>query len=121
MQQLKFIKTIMKSLAGKPATGMYPVKKREFYGNTRGRIGINIENCVYCGICSKKCPTGAIKVGRPEKVWEIDRLKCIVCNYCVESCPQKCLATGNQYSSPTTIKEREVFKDARIPDNAADS
>lgn len=121
MQPMKFIKEIMKSLVGKPATAMYPLKKREKFSNTRGSIGITIEDCIYCGICSKKCPTGAIKVDRPEKVWEIDRMKCIVCSYCVESCPKKCLDMGNQYSSPATIKEKEVFKDARVSDNTADS
>lgn len=121
MQPMKFIKTIMKSFVGKPATAMYPVVKREFYNNTRGKIGITIEDCIYCGICSKKCPTGAIKVVKPDKSWEIDRMKCIVCNYCVESCPKKCLDMGNCYSSPASIKEKEVFKDARVPDNTADS
>lgn len=121
MKPMKFVNKIMRSLVAKPATSMYPVNKREYYGNTRGRIGITIENCIYCGICSKKCPTGAIKVDRSEKVWEIDRLKCIACNYCVESCPKKCLAMENQYSSPTTIKEMEVYKDARVSDNTAAS
>ncbi len=121
MHPMKFIKTVMKSLAGKPATAMYPTVKREFYGNTRGSIAITIEDCIYCGICSKKCPTGAIRVDRPGKEWEIDRLKCIACNYCVESCPKKCLAMGNHYSPPATKKEKEVFRDARVPDNTANS
>ena len=121
MQAMKFIKTIMKNFTGKPATCMYPVVKREFYGNTRGSIGITIEACIYCGLCSRKCPTGAIKVDKSDRAWEIDRLKCIACGYCVDSCPKKCLNMLNQYSSPAIMKEKEVFRDARVPDHAANS
>ncbi|MGE5678000.1 MAG: 4Fe-4S dicluster domain-containing protein [Pseudomonadota bacterium] len=121
MQAMRFVKTILGSLVGKPATAMYPIKQREKFPNTRGAIGITIENCIFCGICSKKCPTGAITVDRNDKRWEIERLKCIACSYCVESCPKKCLAMENQYSAPATIKEKDVFRDARVSDNTADS
>lgn len=120
MQFFKMIKTVLKSMAEGPVTGMYPVRQREYGKNTRGQIHIDLPNCIYCGICSKKCPTGAIAVSRPERSWEIDRLRCITCNYCVESCPKKCLSMGNQYSGVAIVKEKEVYQDARVPDNPAD-
>lgn len=114
-------KTIFANLFTKPATLMYPVVKREFTHNTRGKIEINVEDCVFCGICSKKCPTGAIGVDRASKKWEIERFKCIACSYCVESCPKKCLSMGNEYSKPASVKDKEVFENARVLDNATNS
>jgi ech hydrogenase subunit F len=103
-------KTVMKSLFSKPATAMYPIKKREFFENTRGSIEMaQLENCIFCGICSKKCPTQAIAVDRGDKRWEIDRTRCIVCNYCVEVCPKKCLGTKGQYTTPLVDKSHKLF------------
>jgi formate hydrogenlyase subunit 6/NADH:ubiquinone oxidoreductase subunit I len=114
-------KTILNSLFGKPATLMYPVVKRDFTSNARGKVEINVELCVFCGICQKKCPTGAITVDRQAKKWEIERFKCITCNYCVEACPKKCLTMGKEYTKPGSTKNKEVFENARVFDNATNS
>ena len=96
-------KRVLKSMVSKPATAMYPVVKNEFYPNTRGRIELtSTEDCIYCGICSKRCPTDAIVVVKEERKWEIDRTRCIVCNFCVQLCPKKCLSAERQYTSPMT-------------------
>lgn len=97
-----FTKTILKSLFNKPATLMYPIVERVYSKNTRGKITIKIEDCIYCGMCQRKCPTAAIVVNRTEKVWKIDSLRCITCNYCVEVCPKKCLFMNNKYSPAVT-------------------
>ncbi|UWG98754.1 4Fe-4S binding protein [Dehalobacter sp. DCM] len=92
----------MKSLFSKPATAMYPVIKNDFFPNTRGNIQLDTNLCIFCGICSKRCPTGAIEVNKSDLKWEIDRTRCIVCNFCVEVCPKKCLTTQQQYTAPMT-------------------
>ncbi|WP_243281582.1 4Fe-4S binding protein [Clostridium sp. D53t1_180928_C8] len=101
MSVMKFTKTIIKNLLSPSVTTSYPKEKKESYELTRGHIEVNIENCVYCGLCSRKCPTGAIIVNRESNDWEIDRLKCIQCGYCVESCPKKCIEMKNEYTKPT--------------------
>lgn len=101
-------KTVMRSLFGKPATAMYPVVKNEFYPNTRGRIEINVNDCIFCGMCGKRCPAGAIEVSRPDKKWEIDRTRCIVCNFCVQVCPKKCLTTERHYTVPMADKSKRI-------------
>ncbi|HAR63542.1 MAG: 4Fe-4S ferredoxin [Candidatus Margulisiibacteriota bacterium] len=93
-------KIIIKNLFTKPATAMYPFQVRESYANTRGKIVFDAEQCSYCTLCQKKCPTGAISVDRAGKIWHIDPLKCITCNYCVDSCPKKCLNMDNHYTDP---------------------
>ena len=38
------------------------------------------EKCVYCTLCAKKCPQGAIEVDRKEKTWKLDSEKCVEFN-----------------------------------------
>ncbi len=99
MAYYKFTWGVLKNLFSKPATLMYPFKKREFFDGTRGHIAIEQDKCIYCGICAIKCPTKAIKVDREKKTWEIDPGKCIICGACTEACPKKCLEIKSEYSS----------------------
>ena len=48
--------------------------------------------CVYCGICAKKCPGGALEVDRAAKTWKLDEEKCLACGACADACPKKCIA-----------------------------
>ena len=50
------------------------------------------EECVFCGLCAKNCPEGAITVDRPNKSWTLDKDKCVKCGLCVTKCPKKCLS-----------------------------
>ena len=47
--------------------------------------------CVYCTLCAKKCPAGAIEVDRANKTWKLDDEKCVACGTCAEICPKKCI------------------------------
>ena len=47
--------------------------------------------CVYCTLCAKKCPAGAITVDRANKTWTLDEDKCIGCGTCHDVCPKKCI------------------------------
>lgn len=46
----------------------------------------NEENCKYCGLCEKFCPTGAVKVDKENKRILFDESKCIGCGQCVSKC-----------------------------------
>ena len=88
---------------------MYPVIPREWKERTRGRIEIDIDTCIFCGICSRKCPTDAIAVDKAEKTWTIERMGCIQCSCCVEACPKKCLINEAGYTSPDVEKIVDTF------------
>jgi len=93
-------KRILKSLASGPATLRYPHEPAKRYDASRGHIEIKIEDCIFCGLCSKNCPADAIEVSKDDRTWEIDRFRCIICNSCVEACPKDCLSTSNVYLEP---------------------
>ena len=95
MAQMSIGKVIARWVLSRPATRLYPFEKRSFYKNTRGSIAIEIDKCIFCGICQKKCPTQAIIVTKAAKDWQINRLRCITCNACVEACPKDCLTMKN--------------------------
>ena len=107
-------KLILSSLFKKDVTLAYPVKPMEKAGLVRGHVDITIENCIFCGICQKKCPTDAITVDKPDKTWEISRFQCIVCNCCIESCPKKCLHMSNELTPAAETCVKDTVKDARI-------
>ena len=99
--------TALRNLFSKPATRLYPAEKRELPRGTRGRLVIDIQTCIFCGICQKKCPTDALRVEREAKRWSLDRLSCISCGYCVEVCPKKCLALETGHAAAMRTRDRE--------------
>ena len=109
MATFKLGKTIIRSLFKKPATLMYPVIPREWQERTRGHIENDINECIFCSICQKKCPTNALVVDKVNRTWVIERMKCIQCSCCVEVCPKKCLSNENTYTSPNTEKVIDTY------------
>ncbi|MCR4436724.1 MAG: 4Fe-4S dicluster domain-containing protein [Clostridiales bacterium] len=107
---LDMLGNIFKNLGSKPATRMYPFEKRTPYKNARGRVeGVAIENCIFCGICAKRCPSDAITVKKEEKSWELDPFKCIICGVCAESCPKKCISMGEEHRTSALKKEKAKY------------
>ncbi len=101
---------LLGNVVKKPATLMYPQVKREWQERTRGHVEIDVENCITCGICAKKCPTSAITVDKANRTWTIQRMACVQCGCCVESCPKTCLVMKNDYITPNTEKVVESFE-----------
>lgn len=47
--------------------------------------------CVYCTLCAKKCPAGALEVDRAAKTWTLDEEKCLACGNCATVCPKNAI------------------------------
>jgi formate hydrogenlyase subunit 6/NADH:ubiquinone oxidoreductase subunit I len=104
------LSNIFKNLGSKPATRMYPFEKREPFKDTRGQIsGIDIDACIFCGICVRKCPADALVVSKEEKSWEIDQYRCIICGACTEACPKKCIIMSQDHKTSAFKKDKARF------------
>lgn len=92
------------SLFKKPETILYPVVEKPAPAALRGRVECDLSDCIYCGLCAKCCPVGAIEVQRDEQVWSIDYYSCVQCSNCVESCPKGSLSMST--ARPAVAKEK---------------
>ncbi len=118
MNMMNFAKTAVHNLFSKPATRKYPQQPRNYPERTRGQIAIDIDSCVFCGLCAKKCPTGAITVNRADKTWSIERFGCIQCASCIESCNKNSLSMLRSYTAPGAVKTVDVFAAHKDEDKA---
>ena len=97
------------SIFKKPETIQYPVQKKEPPAGLKGHIENQVENCILCGICQKRCPAGAITVDKATSAWSIDRFRCVQCGSCVRECPKGCLVMEPTYAAPATAKGIDSF------------
>lgn len=87
------IKKAAPAPAAKPATPAAPSETPAVEVKPRddGKPVSDPSRCVYCTLCAKKCPAGAIEVDRANKTWKLDDEKCVACGTCAEACPKKCI------------------------------
>lgn len=111
---LKFTPIALKNLFSKPATRAYPDQPARQAKGTRGAVQVNIDDCIFCGMCNRCCPADAITVDRAAKSWTIHRMSCVQCGYCVQSCPKKCLTMEPSYSAPAAEKRVDLFTKAEV-------
>ena len=114
MKLMNFSKIAFHNLFSKPATRLYPKVPMELKKGARGHISIEVDNCIFCGMCSRRCPTSCITVNRAEKVWEIERFGCLACGSCVEVCPKKCLSMKEEYTKPQEKKYLDRFEKVEV-------
>ena len=113
MSFLSMGKNVARNLFEGPATRRYQ-RKSASTARARGMIGIDIEACIFCGLCSRRCPTGALTVRKDPREWEIDRLRCIL-RLLRRGLPKKCLAMANHYSPGVTVREDAVHMERQAP------
>ncbi len=99
-----FTPTVVKNLLKKPATRKYPFEVREPFPNFRGELVIDIDSCIFCGMCQRKCPSQCIEVDKQAGTWTCDPHACISCGYCRDHCPTKCLDMKDVHRKPMTEK-----------------
>ncbi len=104
MSLMNFTRTALKNFFSRPVTRNYPFVEREYPERYRGRVAIDIDDCIMCSLCMKRCPADAITVERDKKTWSIQRMSCVQCALCVNSCPKKCLSMERHYAEPSSEK-----------------
>ncbi len=66
-----------------PAAAPDPPKPRD-----DGKPVQDPAKCVYCTLCAKNCPVGALTVDRKAKTWILDEDACVACGTCQGVCPK---------------------------------
>ena len=106
---MNFLGSIMKNLFSPPVTSKFPFEPAVYPERTRGHVEIDINKCILCSICAKKCPPRAIKLDKAGGTWTINRFDCVQCGYCVESCPKSALSIIPGYQTPGPEKVEAVY------------
>ena len=90
-----FVKAPRKKPAAKPAACEEKVEAEApaatVFARDDGKPVYDASKCVYCTLCAKKCPAGAITVDRAAKTWTLDEDKCVACGTCAEVCPKNAI------------------------------
>lgn len=107
---------ILENISKKSSTRLYPFTKREDFARARGELYCDIDECIFCGTCARKCPSLCITVDKKAQTWECDVMKCVWCGNCVDSCPVSCLHQKTSYRPVTTTRDKLFYKsDKPIP------
>lgn len=69
----------------------------------RSHIVNNVMKCIFCGMCERNCPAGAITVDRRSRTWRINLEACVNCGTCIDNCPRKCLSLGCYLGNRTEV------------------
>jgi len=110
MWLLPFVKPIISNLFQKSPTHKYPHAPMPKDPLVRGQVKIDIEACIFCNICTRKCPADAISVDKQSKEWEISHFQCVFCGECIEVCPKKCLIMLPELAAASDVRTKESIK-----------
>ena len=83
------IPQVLRSLGGGRSTILYPFGPLEIPASFRGRVVVDIERCVGCGLCARDCPTGCLEVERQPGGGVRVALRydsCATCGQCEAGC-----------------------------------
>jgi ferredoxin len=101
---LRFIKILASNIIKGPATEAFPLAPAHTPDRYRGRIVLDPEKCVGCGVCVHVCPADAIriaqvdgpdgKIGYTYSVWHNS---CCQCGSCAHFCPTGAVRNTNDW------------------------
>jgi formate hydrogenlyase subunit 6/NADH:ubiquinone oxidoreductase subunit I len=117
---MKMLPTVIANLLSKPATRNYPFDVREPFASTRGELVNDIERCIFCGSCSRKCPSQCITVSKEGNngVWSLDFFACIGCGICVMACPVSSLSQKPTHR-PVATARATITLTGKLPEKPA--
>ena len=116
----------------KKATEEYPEVRPKLSERFRGgRLELDVDKCIACGICAMNCPNASIRLvtvkdeagKRKLGEYEHDAGACMYCNLCIENCPQKCIVWDKKFDFAGYSRQSLVtdcMAQARIRQGAAD-
>ena len=110
----KLTPNVLRNFIGHRATRRYPAEVRTPYAGVRGELVNNIDECIFCGTCARKCPAQCLTVDKNEATWEMEFFACVNCGACADACPTKSLSFKGPHRPVTdqrsTIRLKGVVK-----------
>lgn len=104
------------SLFKKPETVLYPLESKPAPAGLKGVVDIDVDACILCGICAKRCPCDAIVVDKKTREWSLNRFQCVQCGTCILECPKHCLSMNPERPQVATAMG---FYQVSVPDPKA--
>jgi formate hydrogenlyase subunit 6/NADH:ubiquinone oxidoreductase subunit I len=96
----------LRGLVSRPPTRRYPIEVRDPFPGARGTLEFDLDSCIFCMLCARKCPTGAITCVRDERYFAIEQLNCIACGICVDVCSKDSLSLSMERRPVQTAADR---------------
>ena len=105
-----FLKVLFRNLLEGPSTDPLPTKDTPTPERVRGRVLVDPNLCVGCGVCKRVCAAGAIDITRKADksgftitVW---RNSCCLCAACRHYCPTGAMSINNDWHSAHLESEK---------------
>jgi ech hydrogenase subunit F len=89
---LPMVRRSLRNLVSRPATRRYPDEVRPRFAGARGSIEFDVDSCIFCMLCARRCPAAAIECSRDDRYFAIDQLTCVACGVCVDVCSKHSLS-----------------------------
>jgi ech hydrogenase subunit F len=117
---MKMLPTVLTNLFSKPATRNYPFFVREPFPAARGELVNDIERCIFCGTCARKCPSQCLTVqkDKTEGIWTLEFFACVGCGVCVDVCPVNCLSQKTSHR-PVAVERAVISLRGKMPERPA--
>ncbi|MGI5911590.1 MAG: 4Fe-4S binding protein [Syntrophomonadaceae bacterium] len=111
---IKGLGITLKHHFNKKLSQQYPEERPYLQKRFRGRLYLEFDKCMACGICIRSCPNGVLsledardEVTKKKKLmsYTIDHQYCMFCNLCVESCTLNCLHFNHDFELASYQRE----------------
>jgi len=110
------VPALLDAILSKPDTVSYPFTPLELSENYRGKVLIQPENCIGCGLCVRDCPAMALELIRESRTnFQLVHYptRCTSCGQCQLSCLHDAIYLTNQFVPSTATPEdlKIILKD----------
>ncbi len=105
-----FFNVLLRNIISGPATDPFPFGETFTPKRIRGRIVVNPDLCLGCGMCRHACAAGAINIRKTTSSWTITiwQDSCCLCRACVTYCPMHAMSIDPDWHSAHL--EEDKFK-----------
>lgn len=114
-----FLKVLFRNLLEGPSTDPFPLVPETFTPDRlRGRVVVDEDLCMGCGICKYVCVAGAINITKREDSHTITiwHNACCRCAACRQYCPMKAISLVPDWHSAHPQEEKyKVIEQKKIP------